>query len=222
MHTSLAAKVYSGEEPMPYPRIMLLGGTGVGKSTLGNQLLGASPFTSETPDILAWTSSGCEVESSGPFGVGHTIKSKTKDVNFVVGAYLGSGQCVTLIDTPGFSDSDGSDGTHMRNIARFVMEEMDGQVNHIRTSKGKKKKSSCILHVQVSAFLLLFKNANRISLNIQTQLEIYQSIFGRDFWRNAANEITFWGHSKRESWFREKNCKRNDDCDHSMPAEERL
>ena len=58
---------------------------GVGKSTLGNQLIG----------------------DKKSFGVGHKFISKTERISIVADNFLGVGKCVTLIDTPGTKDTDG-------------------------------------------------------------------------------------------------------------------
>jgi GTPase Era involved in 16S rRNA processing len=62
--------------------------TGVGKSTLGNQLMGG-------------------VQA---FAVGHTADSKTESISVLSGNFLGTQQCITIIDTPGAMDTEGNIG----------------------------------------------------------------------------------------------------------------
>ena len=66
-------------------RILLLGRTGVGKSSFGNQLFG---------DKLT-------------FAVGHKSTSKTEAISWVSDHFLGTGSCITIIDTPGTKDTEG-------------------------------------------------------------------------------------------------------------------
>ena len=58
---------------------------GVGKSTLGNQILGGNDA----------------------FARGHAMTSKTSNISIGVGNYLGTGKCFSIIDTPGASDTEG-------------------------------------------------------------------------------------------------------------------
>jgi predicted GTPase len=62
-----------------------LGRTGVGKSSLGNQLFG---------DKMT-------------FAVGHKSTSKTETISWAADHFLGTGQCITIIDTPGTKDTEG-------------------------------------------------------------------------------------------------------------------
>ena len=66
---------------LPQPRIMLLGPRGVGKSTLSNFLLGIDPFNPNAPFIV-----------SNP--------ASHSGIAWRAGPWLGSGPCVTIIDTP--------------------------------------------------------------------------------------------------------------------------
>jgi hypothetical protein len=42
------------------------------------------------------------------FAVGHFLDSKTDTISYVSANYLGTGMCLTLIDTPGTKDSKGN------------------------------------------------------------------------------------------------------------------
>ena len=58
---------------------------GVGKSVIGNQLLGGRTV----------------------FAAGHLLKSKTDRISVDTGHFLGTGKCFTIIDTPGGRDTEG-------------------------------------------------------------------------------------------------------------------
>lgn len=76
---------------------MLLGRTGVGKSSLGNQLFG---------DKMT-------------FAVGHKSTSKTERISWASDHYLGTGQCITIIDTPGTKDTEGEEILRLEHSFRI-------------------------------------------------------------------------------------------------------
>merc|ERR1719167_1417634 len=71
------------------PKIVILGGTGVGKSSLANVLIGASP--------------DCE---NCTFPICDGSDSCTKETSYAEANWLGDGDPFTVVDTPGFGDSD--------------------------------------------------------------------------------------------------------------------
>ena len=85
-------------------RIVLLGESGSGKSSVGNFLLGRDP------------------ESSPSFKASTGTKSCTLQTKEIIGTWLGNGNLCAIVDTPGMNDSDNRDTEHMRNIVNFLKE----------------------------------------------------------------------------------------------------
>lgn len=158
-------------------RILMIGESGVGKSTLGNRLLGnkngtcSSLFDDEGQEILQ-------------FGVGHSGNSETSLTSWIAGNYFGhEGKCITIIDTPGLGDTLGRDCTNAMNTAAFV-------------------KSLNSIH----AFVLVIKGSTtRMTPELKEHISRFLEMFGQDFWKRVVIEITFWSHGRRAVRDRKKN-----------------
>lgn len=140
-------------QEMPRPRIVLLGKTGVGKSSVGSQLFG----------------------DRNSFVVGHNIGSETLSITAKSDHYLGYGECLTIIDTPGVKDTEGRDYEHTLNMKEALQRDIKS----------------------VDIFLLLLSGKDtRFDEGTQELLLWYQAIFGVDMWKHLIVETTFWGHSE--------------------------
>ena len=152
-------------EALANKRVVIIGETGVGKSSLANVLLGRPKnYTGEG------FKNGCFKAGGLNFNGSVVTKSTCSDT----GPYLGkiSNLNITLIDTPGFGD------------------EMKAE---IKTINGLVEKLKHIQYVNV--FLICFKESdNRINISMLRMLNLFQQMFGSKFWNHAVIEATHWSH----------------------------
>ena len=78
-----------GIDDIAEPKLVIMGATGVGKSSLANVFLG------ESPECTNCTVPICPVTDSC-----------SNTTSYAVGKWLGDGDNFTVVDTPGFGDSD--------------------------------------------------------------------------------------------------------------------
>jgi len=94
-------------EDYPDPRIVIVGPTGAGKSSLANALLGCDP---KSNDCM--------------FGVCGGLDSCTKDTTIGIGPWLGEFSNFTIVDTPGFGDSSGEDNKLIQEMMHVLNFEL--------------------------------------------------------------------------------------------------
>ncbi|XP_023334658.1 uncharacterized protein LOC111706115 [Eurytemora carolleeae] len=149
----------------PCPRFVILGGSGVGKSSLANILIGRDK----------------EYRSSDPrrqcFNVGHysspgaEVGGITRHVCAETGPWLGYGPNVTVVDTPGFGEELEKEEETVDLIVNFLRNDMQF----------------------VNTFILAFKETdNRVTKSLRLMLRNLQNIFGDEFWDNTVIEATHY------------------------------
>ena len=195
---ALDAKCGCTMDTLPDTRIVLLGSTGVGKSTFGNRLFNISD---DNDNEAVCSQSGQEVppqvsRSPHRFGVGHRADAMTTNTSYMVGHYMGNPDypCIAVIDTPGSSDTECRDHDHMYALAA-----------------GIKNIGS------VTAFVLHFNGQRpRFEKSLQEQVKLYQTIFGPGMWSNVITEFTFWQHDRKSIMKRKKKQKKNMEIQHTL------
>jgi len=169
--------VFSVEAESPRPpqisghRIVIVGSTGVGKSSLANVLLGCDPNDKD----------GC-----GNFEVCHDMDSCTKETSYGVGRWLGRGSNVTVVDTPGFGDSDSEEEMLIEEMIDFLSNTID----HADT-----------------ILLLLDGRMTRFKKGLQTMLKRMTIIFGKDWWDHVVIGASYWYFDAASSKVRELTTK---------------
>merc|ERR1711962_1951648 len=144
------------EDVLPLPRVVIMGQTGVGKSTLANVLLG------ESPDCKNCTFPVCDDHNSC-----------TKETSYGTGPWKGSGVVFTVVDTPGFGDSDNEDTE--------LIDEMMGALH--TTIKGAN-----------GIILLLNGEDERFDASLQQMMREMQALFGEAFWLNTVIGVSHWAY----------------------------
>lgn len=167
----------------PVPRFILIGETGVGKSTLAKRLMGntcgdyaSANFNEESPE--------CPIQK-----VGNDFTSMTKDTTWIAGKWLGrngtDGLCFAVVDTPGIGDTSGP-GKDCENFQGVA--EMARAISPI------------------DAFVLVIKGDQaRVKPELLRHLRFFEELFGDKFWDNTIIAVSFWSHSQRDVRKRKKN-----------------
>jgi len=159
----------TNEHRFPSPRIVILGATGVGKSSLANVLLGRDKN---------YNGHG---HRNGCFKVASNLETVTKATCADTGYWLDNttdGEMFTVIDTPGFGDK--------------LIEEQKTIESLVSTLRDEIK----YIHVFVIAFK---QTDNRMTHALRSMIGLFEKMFGDGFWDNAILEATHWGHGEEAS-----------------------
>jgi len=134
-------------DEMPSPRIVILGGTGVGKSSLANVLIGRDK-NYQNPD------------SYGCFHVGAGTEAVTKATCAQAGSYLGNqgGPNVTIIDTPGFGDDIENEQITIDELIDVLKDEVKYVHVFVIAFNGESPRMTIALKSMISLFQKMFGN----------------------------------------------------------------
>jgi len=192
------------EDEYPGPRILVLGPTGVGKSSLSNVLLGRDKEYKNN-------------NNKGCFYVGQGSDSVTTQTCANSGDYLGKqGQNVTLIDTPGFGALKWEDE---REIVEQMVDVLKNQVKFVHVFVIALDGSKDRYTHQMNTMLLLFGDifSNRFWKNVM--------IVGT-FWpfdsTNAAKRASKNPPLTVDSWSNDKRAALRKNQKDRIPAEAKL
>merc|ERR1719495_1318708 len=154
-------------EDLPIPRIVILGQTGAGKSTLANVLIG------EAVDCKNCT-----------FPVCTGMDSCTKDTKYVVGKWLGHGADFTIVDTPGFGDTGSNDNDLIDEMTGVLKNVVKGANVLVLLINSQQQRFSPALQQMIREMQALFGE------NFWTH-----TVIGVSFWAYDANSVAKREHT---------------------------
>ena len=118
---------------LPLPRILILGQTGVGKSTLANVLIGEEVDCTDCTFPICDGLESCTKETKyatgqwlGSFFFQKIILNMMSDFLKNFSVILGEGAVFTVVDTPGFGDSQGQETEN--ELIDEMMEVLKGTI----------------------------------------------------------------------------------------------
>ena len=86
---------------------------------------------------------------------------------------MGQGQQFTVVDTPGFGDSDGNDNSQIDEMTQVLKDKVKG----------------------ANALMLLINSEQqRFSASLQQMVREMQALFGEMFWKNAIIGVSHWAY----------------------------
>jgi len=174
-------------DDLPYPRIIILGETGTGKSSLGNVLLGR-PHNSQDGGV---GDPKCLIAGGGGDPV-------TKRTCAEKGSWAGDGQPVTIIDTPGLGDEVDEDRETVVQMVQKLKEEIKFMNAFVILFNGQKPR----INAEMKRMIRLFENifGHKFWPNV---------IFAVSRWSYAAHQVKArkeTGDTEKE-WIAERNAQ---------------
>jgi hypothetical protein len=99
--------------------------------------------------------------------------SCTKETKYAEGRWVGHGEMFTIVDTPGFGDSDNDDNDLMNEMVQALKDV-------IKTANG---------------FILLFNGrSERFDTKVQQMIREMEALFGKGFWDHLILGVSFWAY----------------------------
>eukprot|EP00092_Neocalanus_flemingeri_P002214 GFUD01002355.1.p1 GENE.GFUD01002355.1~~GFUD01002355.1.p1 ORF type:complete len:1269 (+),score=229.33 GFUD01002355.1:139-3945(+) len=215
----------------PTPRLLILGATGVGKSTFGNVLLGVNKGSCKTRGRCIDCKPGkceddqCEKENKDGVCIkcklGHCKRKRGNCLyreclardNFMLGESLtgdlpfetGSGMDSKTQESKAFKGQYLGEGpcVTLVDTAGAADSGLEDYKNAIDMTIFLKQELR-----DISGIIIMFKGSDdRFDANTISLLKFYEQIFGKEMWKSVVVEMSFWYHTKTDA------CKRKEDRD---------